>query len=118
MTIPEMMTTNIQPNLIREQTTSISPNQLTAPRIRCQLRVADVGSTAILHTDIDQDDDDPEDGHPSSDGHGGRPEHQHGIDSLELVRDRDEVVEPIGPTDSEASSRIDEFGRPLHEGGG
>jgi hypothetical protein len=83
----------------------------------CQLVVTAVGSTAVLHTDVDQDDDNPEDGHPSGDGHGGRPEHEHSIDSLELVRDRDKVVEPVCPADSEASSRVDEFGRPLHEGG-
>jgi hypothetical protein len=32
-TMPEIITTKIHPNLIREQTTSISPNQLTAPEI-------------------------------------------------------------------------------------
>jgi hypothetical protein len=83
----------------------------------CQLVVTNVGSTALLHTNIDQDDDNPKYGHPSGDGHGGRPEHQHSVDSLELVRDGDEVIKPIGPSDGEASSRIDEFGRPLHEGG-
>jgi hypothetical protein len=117
--MPEMMTTKIHPNLISEQTTSISPNQLTAPGM-CQLVVADVRrSTAEMktHTNVDQNDDNPKDGHPSGDGHGSRPEHQHSVNSLKLVRDRDEVVEPISPTHGEASSRVDEFGRPLHKGG-
>ena len=117
--MPEMITTKIHPNLISEQTTSISPNQLTAPGI-CQLVVADVRrSTAEMktHTNVDQNDDNPKDGHPSGDGHGSRPEHQHSVNSLKLVRDRDEVVEPISPTHGEASSRVDELGRPLHKGG-
>jgi hypothetical protein len=69
------------------------------------------------HTDVDQYDDDPEDSHPRGDGDGVRPELQHSIDSLKLVRDGDEVVEPVGPTDSKTSSWIDELGRPLHKSG-
>lgn len=115
-TIPEMMTTKIHPNLIREQMTSISPNQLTAPGICVSLQILGV-PLIETPTDIDQNDDNPKDSHPRGDRHGISPEHQNSIDSLKLVRDRDEVVEPVGPTDSETSSRIDEFVRPLHEGG-
>lgn len=69
------------------------------------------------HTDVDQYDHNPEDGHPRSDGNGVGPEHQHSIDGLELVCDRDEVIEPISPADREASSRVNELVRPLHKGG-
>jgi len=69
------------------------------------------------HTDIDQYDYNPEDSHPRGDGYGVRPEHQHSVDSLKFVRDGDKVVEPVGPTDGEASSRVDELVRPLHKGG-
>ena len=66
-------------------------------------------------TNVDQDDDNPKDSHPSSDRDSIRPELQHSIDSLKLIRNRDEVVEPVSPTDSEPSSRINELVRPLHE---
>jgi hypothetical protein len=68
-------------------------------------------------TDVYQDDDNPEDSHPSSDGNSIRPEFQHSIHSLKLIRNRDEVIEPVSPTDREPSSRIDELVRPLHESG-
>jgi hypothetical protein len=116
-TMPEMMTTKIHPNLIREQTTSISPNQLTAPWT-CVSGWRQQHLHGIIHTDVDQYDDKPEDSHPRSNRNSVRPEFQHSIDSLKLIRDRDEVVEPVGPSHGEASSRIDELGRPLHKSGG
>lgn len=108
------MTTKIQPNLIREQTTSISPNQLTAPLADVSCRCRRDSHCEIL-TDVDQDDDDPKYSHPRSDRDGISPELQHSVHSLKLIRNRDEVAEPVSPTDSEPSSGIDEFVRPLYE---
>ena len=80
------------------------------------MSAAYIRSTANeIQTDVDQDDDNPEDSHPSSDRDSIGPELQHSIDSLKLIGDRDEVVEPVSPADSEPSSGIDELVRPLHE---
>ena len=66
-------------------------------------------------TNVDEDDDDPEDTNPSCDGHGIGPEAQYGHYTLQFVGDRDPIREPVGPSQSKSSGWINEFVGPLNE---